>query len=131
MLIGESDAQLRHRIVEVSQRDEDSPTGVLLVALGIVSFIWLPARKFIARSLQTSMLSRHKRSQRIINPLRKSYRQREMDLIELLPHLNTSLALSFIMKYLARVKSYWNYIFYKYFPNIKWISKYFIETNVR
>jgi len=52
------------------------------------------------------MLSRHKRSQRIINPLRKSYRQRETDLIELLPRFNTSPALSFIMKYFARVKSY-------------------------
>lgn len=41
------------------------------------------------------MLSRHKRSQRIINPLRKSYRQRETDLIELLPRLNISLMLEF------------------------------------
>jgi len=55
-----------------------------------IIYLTARARKFIARSLQTSMLSRYKRLQRIINPLRKSYRQRETDLIKLLSRFNIS-----------------------------------------
>lgn len=71
-----------------------------------IIYLTARARKFIARSLQTSMLSRYKRLQRIINPLRKSYRQRETDLIKLLCLALIFLALSFIIKYFAQKKLY-------------------------